>query len=78
MACGCGSKKTKAMQKPYDVMGGYKNLTQNQINKRLEVFKRIYCKSCQGRYNCNFESALTRFTIYSFKNFQSLINLVLS
>jgi len=56
MGCGCGSSKRKASAKPFDVMGGYKYLNDRQIKKRLETFKRLYCKTCQGRYNCNFES----------------------
>jgi len=39
----------------FSVMGNYKYLKPNQINKRLEVFKRIYCPDCQDRYNCDFE-----------------------
>ena len=54
MGCGCSGGKSRSNPKPYDVMGGYKYLTDKQIRKRLEVFKRIYCKTCQGRYNCTF------------------------
>jgi len=50
MAC-CGKRSTQ----PFSVMGGYKYLTNSQINARLEVFKRIYCKACSERYNCNFD-----------------------
>lgn len=61
MACrSCGNKsRGKAMTAPskprktYSVMGNYKYLKQNQINKRLEVFKRIYCKDCPDRYVCD-------------------------
>lgn len=63
MACrSCGNKnrgKNIAMPKKpikrYTVMGNYKYLKPNQINKRLEVFKRIYCKDCPDRYKCDFE-----------------------
>ena len=55
MGCSCGGKKAKST-KSYDVMGGYKYLTDQQIKRRLETFKRLYCKKCQGRYNCNFET----------------------
>lgn len=54
MAC-CG-KKRAANPKPFSVMGGYKYLSDSQIKARLEVFKRLYCKSCSERYNCNFGS----------------------
>lgn len=53
MAC-CG-KKRAPNNTAFSVMGGYKYLTDAQINARLEVFKRIYCKSCGDRYNCTFE-----------------------
>lgn len=59
MACGCGGKKARRAPPPYDVMGGYKYLSQQQINKRLEVFKRVYCKTCQGRYSCDFNTYQT-------------------
>lgn len=60
MACGkCGNKNKTASKlttnKRYSVMGNYKYLKPNQINKRLEVFKRMYCKDCSDRYECNFE-----------------------
>ncbi len=54
MGCGCGKKK-KVPPKPFDVMGGYKYLTKNQITKRLDTFKKMYCRKCTERYNCNFE-----------------------
>jgi len=40
-------------------MGGYKYLTDTQIKARLEVFKRMYCKSCGQRYNCDFSTYQT-------------------
>lgn len=53
MAC-CGNRRAPNAQ-PFSVMGGYKYLTDAQIKARLEVFKRMYCKSCGNRYNCTFE-----------------------
>ena len=60
MACrSCGNKgnkfKSTVPSKRYSVMGNYKYLKPNQINKRLETFKRIYCKDCPSRYECDFE-----------------------
>lgn len=55
MGCGCGGGKKAKNEQPYDVMGGYKYLTDRQIKKRLEVFKRLHCKTCQVRYNCDFK-----------------------
>jgi len=54
MAC-CG-KKRAANPQPFSVMGGYDYLTDSQIKARLEVFKRMYCKACSTRYNCDFGS----------------------
>jgi len=53
MAC-CG-KSRAPNNTQFAVMGGYKYLTDTQIKARLEVFKRIYCKSCSERYNCSFD-----------------------
>jgi len=53
MAC-CGKRRATNSQ-PFSVMGGYKYLTDVQIKSRLEVFKRMYCKSCIERYNCTFD-----------------------
>lgn len=65
MACrSCGNRKnktTKGVAYPkskkirYTVMGNYKFLKQNQIDKRLETFKRMYCKDCEQRYTCDFK-----------------------
>lgn len=53
MACkGCGRKAR--MPKHKDVMGGYKYLTSKQINSRLEVYKRRFCRDCADRYECDF------------------------
>ena len=57
MACRSCSQKKSGASKPkvnYTVMGNYANLTTAQINKRLEVFKRIYCKDCVDRYDCDY------------------------
>ena len=53
MAC-CG-KNIPSNTHKFSVMGGYKYLSDSQIKARLEVFKRIYCKSCANRYDCNFD-----------------------
>lgn len=50
MAC-CG--RSRPAPKTFDIMGGYKYLTAQQINARLEIFKRIYCKNCSERYACD-------------------------
>lgn len=57
MGCrSCGGKNYHSKTNvKYTVMGNYKYLKTNQINKRLEVFKRIYCKSCVDRYKCDFD-----------------------
>ena len=57
MGC-CGGRRTRrppTKQNSYDVMGGYKYLQAHQIRARLEVFKRIHCKQCEIRYECDFE-----------------------
>jgi len=50
----CCGKKRATNSTPFSVMGGYKYLTDMQIKARLETFKRVYCKLCGERYNCNF------------------------
>jgi len=50
MTC-CG--RSRPVPKMFDVMGGYKYLNAQQITARLEIFKRIYCKSCPERYACD-------------------------
>ena len=57
MAC-CGKRRASS-NTPFSVMGGYKYLTDTQIKARLEVFKRMYCKSCGQRYNCDFSTYQT-------------------
>jgi len=55
MACGgCGSRRH--VNKPYSVTGGNKYLTDRQLKARLERYKRIYCKECETRYECDFVS----------------------
>lgn len=60
MACsGCGRKRQarRAAQKSGDeVMGGYKYLNDRQIKARLEVYKKKYCKGCNKRYECDYQS----------------------
>jgi len=66
MGCGCNKNKNSrsisqpssgsVVAKSFSVMGNYKYLTSSQISARLEVFKRMYCKSCESRYNCTFET----------------------
>jgi len=59
MACGCNKNRSASASsrdaKSFTVMGGYKYLTAAQIAARLEVYKRMYCKSCVTRYDCTFE-----------------------
>lgn len=60
MGCCGGSRAGKTRrppnrQKSYDVMGGYKYLQAHQIRARLEVYKRIHCKQCERRYECDYE-----------------------
>lgn len=60
MACGGCAKRREALdqsRKEYaekDLMGGYSNLTNNQIKARLEAYKRRYCKDCGSRYECDY------------------------
>jgi hypothetical protein len=67
MACGCSKRKgnvensersvtTNGGSKLFSVMGNYKYLTAQQIAARLEVYKRMYCKSCSTRYDCTYET----------------------
>lgn len=52
MACsGCGKKH---VQRPDDVMGGYKHLPDRQIRARLEVYKKKYCKDCDKIDKCDY------------------------
>jgi hypothetical protein len=68
MGCGCGKRKGNVERgerainnttssngsKLFSVMGNYKYLTTQQIAARLEVYKRMYCKSCNTRYDCTY------------------------
>lgn len=56
MACNACSKKRRhhPNEKDYDVMGGYKHLTARQIQVRLDKFKRLFCKACPKRYECDY------------------------
>jgi len=55
MACGgCRARHSARNAKPYSVTGGNKYLTDRQIKARLERYKRIYCKECENRYECDF------------------------
>ena len=64
MACGgCQRRRaeTDARRKAtveQDLMGGYANLTNNQIKARLEAYKRKYCKACEKRYECDYVNYL--------------------
>lgn len=55
MACGSCKSRRRALHNKYDVMGGYKYLTDRQIRARLEVYKKRYCSDCENRYKCNYE-----------------------
>lgn len=55
MACGsCTRRKPQNKDGKYDVMGGYKYLTDRQIKARLEVYKKRHCSNCVDRYRCDF------------------------
>lgn len=55
MACGsCSKRKSRSNRKDYEVMGGYKYLPDRQLKARLETFKKINCKNCDLRYDCDF------------------------
>jgi hypothetical protein len=65
MACGgCGRRhQANVVQRQssddQNLMGGYANLTDQQIKTRLEVYKRRYCAACDKRYACDFGNYLT-------------------
>jgi transcriptional regulator NrdR family protein len=67
MACGGCSKKRNNVNQgvtspdKYNLTGGVdiRSLNDRQIQARLEVFKRKFCKSCSQRYTCNYESYLS-------------------
>lgn len=60
MACGgCSKRRAARTATPrggnvYDVLGGYKNLPNRQLKARLEHFKKLYCKDCDLRYQCDY------------------------
>jgi hypothetical protein len=60
MACGgCAKRRAAVVAKRQasadsDLMGGYANLTNQQIKARLEAYKRRYCKTCEARYECDY------------------------
>lgn len=67
MACGSCSGKRRtppnintANPEDYDLAGGMdiRSLTDRQIQARLEVFKRKFCKTCKIRYSCNYSNYL--------------------
>lgn len=55
MVCGGCKNKRKVIKNKYDVMGGYKYLSDRQIKARLEAYKKRYCPNCENRYKCNYE-----------------------
>lgn len=64
MACGGCSKRrgnrSSASPEGYNLTGGVdiKSLNDKQIQARLEVFKRKFCKKCSLRYSCDYVSYL--------------------
>jgi len=57
MGCtGCGKKKkVRSMEyQEFTVMGGYDNLSNKQIVKRLETFKKLFCKNCEIQAQCDY------------------------
>lgn len=64
MACGgCGRRHQENVvqrqnSEDQNLMGGYANLTDQQIKTRLEVYKRRYCAPCEKRYACDFGNYL--------------------
>jgi hypothetical protein len=67
MACGACSKRRRTPPnsraiKPedYNLSGGMdiRSLNDRQIQARLEVFKRRFCKACSFRYECTYTTYL--------------------
>ena len=62
MGCGSCSKKSKYTNKVTDIsqelFGGYKYLSNAQIEARLASYKRHNCPNCERRYDCNYASFL--------------------
>lgn len=65
MACGACSKRRRTPPnsravdpKDYDLTGGMdiRSLNSRQIQARLEVFKRRFCKDCSARYDCTYST----------------------
>jgi len=56
MGCNCGKKtrRAKPVDKPFTVMGNYGILNVQQITKRLETFKKMYCKKCEKKDLCDY------------------------
>lgn len=65
MAC-CGKRRRSVpvlvpmpsvlIETPFTVMGGYKYLNNQQITKRLQTFKGLYCKECSTEESCTYET----------------------
>ena len=59
MGCGSCSKRSKYTNKVTDIsqelFGGYKYLSNAQIEARLASYKRHNCPNCEKRYDCNYE-----------------------
>ena len=59
--CGGGRKSRRvpanppSRNRPYDVMGGYKYLQPHQVRARLEAYKRIHCKNCEKKFECDYQ-----------------------
>jgi transposase len=65
MACGSCSKRRRktpidnvSRSEDYDLTGGMdiRSLNARQVQARLEVFKRRFCKTCNDRYSCDYPS----------------------
>jgi hypothetical protein len=54
MGCNCGRKRSAPLA--LNILDGYANLKPHQIKSRLEVFKKNYCKNCEKRYKCDYNS----------------------
>lgn len=63
MGCNSCGKRTavKADITKYDIFGGVsiKSLNNRQIESRLALFKRRFCKKCSNRYKCDYAYYLT-------------------
>lgn len=57
MACGACNKnnnKQATGDERFNLMHEYQYLTQQQLQARLETFKRRYCSDCSTRYDCTY------------------------